>query len=62
MDQDGSGKGLALTGRYPIECEIGRKRTTKCPQTFDGLFPTAVATNLELARADYRHFNLIACL
>src|ERR1700733_2253273 len=27
MDQDGSGKGLALTGRNPVECEIGRKRT-----------------------------------
>jgi hypothetical protein len=62
MDQDGSGKGLALTGRNPVECEIGRKRTAEFTQTLDGRLQIAVATNLELARADYRHFNLVAFL
>jgi hypothetical protein len=62
MDQDGSGKGLALTGHNPVECAIGRKRTAEFTQTLDGRLQIAVATNLELARADYRHFYLVAFL
>jgi hypothetical protein len=57
-----SKKGLPLIGLNPIERETGRKRTSEFAQTFDGRFPTAVATNLELTSAGYCHFDLVALL
>jgi hypothetical protein len=63
MDHDGGiENSLALTSRNLVERETGRKRTAELTQALDGRFPIAVETNLELPRARYRHFNLVAFL
>lgn len=57
-----SKKGLPFIGRNPVEGETGRKETAEFAQACDGCFPTAIATNLELPGAGYRHLDLVAFL
>jgi hypothetical protein len=49
-------------GGNPVEGETGRKRTAEFTQAFEGRFPTAIATNLELPGAGDRHIDLVAFL
>jgi hypothetical protein len=53
---------LSLMGSNPVERKASGKRTPKSSQSLNGCLATAVATDLELPRAGYPHFDLVAVL
>jgi hypothetical protein len=53
---------LPLIGDSPVEPETSGKWAPEFAQALDRFFPATIAGNLELPRAGYPHFDLVALL
>ena len=61
-DADSSSAQLPLIGDSPVEPETSGEWAPEFAQALDRFFPATVAGNLELPRAGYPHFDLVALL
>jgi hypothetical protein len=53
---------LSLISGSPVKFETSGERAPEFSQSFDRFFPRAITGNLELPRAGYPHFDLVAFL
>ena len=53
---------LPLIGGGPVESETSGEWAPEFAQSLDRFFPASIATYLELTRAGYSYFDLVALL